>query len=92
MSMGWTAVRKLRDVVTNVRTCLAVEVCCAAQGLDLRADVAVPSEPLRAVHATVRERVPMMAVDREVAEQIAAVDAMLPSLVDVAAAHCGGLR
>jgi histidine ammonia-lyase len=92
VSMGWTAVRKLRDVVTNVRTCLAVEVCCAAQGIDLRADVAEPSEPLRAVHAAVRERVPMMAVDREVAEQIAAVDAMLPSLVDVAAAHCGGLR
>jgi len=85
-------VRKLRDVVANVRTCLAVEMCCAAQGIDLRADVAVPSEPLRAVHATVRERVPVMDVDREVAEQISAVAAMLPSLVDVAAAHCGGLR
>ena len=84
--------RKLRDVVANVRTCLAVEMCCAAQGIDLRADVAVPSEPLRAVHATVRERVPMMDVDREVAEQISAVAAMLPFLVDVVAAHCGGLR
>jgi histidine ammonia-lyase len=92
VSMGWTAVRKLREVVANVRTCLAVEVCCAAQGIDLRADVAEPAEPLRAVHAAVRERVPMMAVDREVAEQISAVDALLPSLVDVAAAHCGGLR
>ncbi|MBO0774452.1 MAG: histidine ammonia-lyase, partial [Actinobacteria bacterium] len=29
VSMGWTAVRKLRDVVANVRTCLAVELCCA---------------------------------------------------------------
>ncbi len=92
VSMGWTAVRKLREVVANVRTCLAVEVCCAAQGIDLRASVAVPSEPLRAVHAAVRERVPMMEVDREVAEQIASVDALLPSLVDVAAARCGGLR
>ncbi len=92
VSMGWTAVRKLRDVVTNVRTCLAVEVCCAAQGIDLRADVAAPSEPLRAVHAAVRERVPVMYVDREVAGQITAVGALLPSLVDVAAAHCGGLR
>jgi histidine ammonia-lyase len=92
VSMGWTAVRKLREVVVNVRTCLAVEVLCAAQGLDLRADVAAPSEPLRAVHAAVRERVPVMLVDREVAEQIANVDALLPSLVDVAAAHCGGLR
>jgi len=92
VSMGWTGVRKLREVVANVRTCLAVEVCCAAQGVDLRADIAVPSEPLRAVHAAIRERVPVMEVDREVSEQIITVDEMLPGLVDVAAAKCGGLR
>jgi histidine ammonia-lyase len=90
--MGWTAVRKLREVVSNVRTCLAVEVCCAAQGIDLRADIAPPSEPLRTVHSAIRERVPMMAVDREVSEQITTVDGLLPDLVDVAAARCGGLR
>jgi histidine ammonia-lyase len=92
VSMGWTAVRKLREVVANVRTCLAVEVCCAAQGIDLRAEIAVPSEPLRAVHAAVRDRVPAMDVDREVSEQIVTVDGLLPGLVDVAAATCGGLR
>jgi histidine ammonia-lyase len=92
VSMGWTAVRKLREVVSNVRTCLAVEVCCAAQGIDLRAEIAPPSEPLRTVHAAIRERVPMMAVDREVSEQITTVDDLLPELVDVAAARCGGLR
>jgi histidine ammonia-lyase len=92
VSMGWTAVRKLREVVVNVRTCLAVEMCCAAQGIDLRADVAMPSEPLRAVHGALRERVPMMNVDREVSGQIASVDELLPALVGVAAAHSGGLR
>jgi histidine ammonia-lyase len=92
VSMGWTAVRKLREVVSNVRTCLAVEVCCAAQGIDLRADIAVPSEPLRAVHAAIRERIAVMNVDREVSEQITSVDDLLPGLVDVAAAKCGGLR
>jgi histidine ammonia-lyase len=92
VSMGWTAVRKLREVVANVRTCLAVEVCCAAQGVDLRTDIAVPSEPLRAVHAAIRERVPVMDVDREVSEQIITVDELLPALVGVAAANCGGLR
>ena len=91
VSMGWTAVRKLREVVANVRTCLAVEVCCAAQGIDLRTDIAAPSEPLRAVHAAIRERVPAMNVDREVSEQITSVDDLLPALVDVAAATCGGL-
>ncbi len=92
VSMGWTGVRKLREVVANVRTCLAVEVCCAAQGVDLRTDIAVPSKPLRAVHAAIRERVPVMEVDREVSEQIITVDELLPGLVDVAAANCGGLR
>jgi histidine ammonia-lyase len=92
VSMGWTAVRKLREVVANVRTCLAVEVCCAAQGIDLRAGVAGPSGPLRAVHAGVRAWVPMMDADREVAEQITTVDGLLPSLVAAAAARCGGLR
>jgi histidine ammonia-lyase len=92
VSMGWTAVRKLREVVANVRTCLAVEVCCGAQGIDLRAEIAVPSEPMRAVHAAVREQVAMMDVDREVSAQIIAVDELLPALVDVAAAKCGGLR
>jgi histidine ammonia-lyase len=92
VSMVWTAVRKLREVVANVRTCLAVEVCCAAQGIDLRAEVAEPSEPSRAVHAAVRARVPMMRVDREVAEQITTVDSLLPALVTTASAHSGALR
>src|SRR5215467_13769344 len=92
VSMGWTAVRKLREVVANVRTCLAVEVCCAAQGIDLRADVAAPSQALGAVHAAVRAEVPMMEVDREVAGQIASVSGLLPALVEVAGARCGGLR
>ena len=92
VSMGWTAVRKLREVVANVRTCLAVEVCCAAQGIDLRAEVAAPSDALGAVHAAVRAAVPVMNVDREVAEQIAIVEELLPTLVEVAGTRCGGLR
>jgi histidine ammonia-lyase len=92
VSMGWTSVRKLREVVSNVRTCLAVEVCCAAQGLDLRADIAAPAAPIQAVLAAIRSRVPRMDVDREVASQLAAVSDMLPELCAAAAASCGGLR
>jgi histidine ammonia-lyase len=92
VSMGWTGVRKLREVVANVRTCLAVEILCSAQGIDLRAEVARPSEPLRTVHAAVRSEVPMMLVDREVAAQIEAVDRLLPTLVGTASAACGPLR
>ena len=32
VSMGWTAVRKLREVVANVRTCLAVEILLRRPG------------------------------------------------------------
>jgi histidine ammonia-lyase len=73
-------VRKLREVVSNVRTVLAVEICCAAQGIDLRASVAAPSEPMRAVHEMVRSVVPRMDVDREVSAQIVAVDELLPEI------------
>jgi histidine ammonia-lyase len=91
VSMGWTAVRKLREVVGHVRACLAVEICCATQGIDLRASIALPSEPLRAVHALVRSHVPRMDTDREVAGQIAAVDALLPDICQVAAQACDSL-
>jgi histidine ammonia-lyase len=88
VSMGWTGVRKLREVVANVRACLAVEICCAIQGIDLRSEIAAPSEPLRAVHALVRSHVPRMDIDREVAAQITAVDALLPEICQVAAQAC----
>jgi histidine ammonia-lyase len=91
VSMGWTSVRKLRDVIVNVRTCLAVEILCAVQGIDLRAAIGAPSGPLAAVRDVVRARVPMMAVDREVSEQIMTVDELLPDICRTAGARCGGL-
>src|SRR4249920_974592 len=92
VSMGWTGVRKLRDVVGNVRACLAVEICCAAQGIDLRADVAEPSVPLKAVHAVVRSAVPRMDIDREVAAQLAAVSDLLPQICETAAGAVPGFQ
>ncbi len=90
--MGWTSVRKLREVVANVRACLAVEILCAAQGIDLRASIAAPAQALGAVHAAVRGRVPRMDVDREVAGQIAAVSELLPELCRTASDAADGLR
>ncbi len=92
VSMGWTAVRKLREVAANVRACLAVEILCAAQGIDLRADIAPPSQASAAAVAAVRARVDRMDVDREVAGQIAAVNVMLPEILAAAEAACAGLR
>jgi histidine ammonia-lyase len=90
--MGWTEVRKLREVAANVRACLAVEILCAAQGIDLRSEIASPSAASAAAHATVRAHVLRMDVDREVAGQIAAVNALIPEICASAAEQCAGLR
>ncbi len=91
VSMGWTSMRKLREVVANVRHVLAVEVLAGAQALDLRADVARPGEASSAVHARVRADVPVMDEDRNVSDQLAAVAAVLDQLVDAAEAAVGVL-
>lgn len=84
VSMGWGAVRKLRTVVRNVRTVLAVEILCAAQAIDLRQAVAHPGPATSAAHRLLRRTVPRMDTDREVAPQIAAVGAALDDLVGAA--------
>jgi histidine ammonia-lyase len=40
VSMGWAAARKLRTVVDNLARILAVELVCAARGIELRAPLA----------------------------------------------------
>jgi histidine ammonia-lyase len=92
VSMGWGAVRKLRTVVRNVRTVLAVELLCAAQALDLREAIATPGPATSAALGVLRRTVPRMDTDREVAPQIAAVDQALADLVAAAASATGGLR
>jgi histidine ammonia-lyase len=91
VSMGWTAVRKLREVITNVRTCLSVEILCATQGIGLRAPIGRPSTPVGIVYDLVRAKVPAMLVDREVSSQITAVERLIPDLCMAAGAACGGL-
>jgi histidine ammonia-lyase len=92
VSMGWTSVRKLREIVANVRTCLAVEMLCAVQGIGLRADIAEPAPAVAAACEVVRSRVPAMYVDREVSEQIMTVEELIPDICLAAGQSCGGLR
>jgi histidine ammonia-lyase len=91
VSMGWHAVRKAGEVLENVSTVLAVELLCAAQAIDLRADTAVPGPAASAVHALIRAHVPSMDVDRQVTPQIEAVRALLPELVAAAEGVAGRL-
>jgi histidine ammonia-lyase len=67
MSMG--AAWKARRVVDNVRNVLAIELMCAAQGLDCRLPLK-PGRKLVAAHAAVRKLVPPLEQDRVLSPDI----------------------
>jgi histidine ammonia-lyase len=70
MAMG--AAWKLRRVVQNVRNVLAIELMCAAQGIDYRAPLK-PGRGVARAHATVRGIVEPLGRDRVLAGDIAAL-------------------
>jgi histidine ammonia-lyase len=76
--MGSVSAKKLRDVVANVRSCLAIEVMTAAAGLDQRKPLR-PSRGVEAALAKVRERVAPMTGDRPLYADIEAVTGLLAS-------------
>jgi histidine ammonia-lyase len=78
VSMGVHAADKLARIVDNVRNVLAIELLCAAQGVDLRGPHK-PSRALQAVMSTLRAKVPMMERDREVHLDIRATRELLDS-------------
>jgi len=72
VSMGMTGALKLRQIAHNLELILAIELLCAAQGLDYR----LPLKPSRAVaeaHATIRSVVPHLDEDRIPAPDIEAI-------------------
>jgi histidine ammonia-lyase len=72
VSMGMTAALKARQVVENVRTCLAVELLVAAQAIDLRAPLR-PAAKVAEAHARLREAVPKLERDRALYRDIETV-------------------
>lgn len=72
VSMGMTAALKARQVVENVRTCLAIELLVAAQAVDLAAPLR-PAARVAEAHARIRAVVPTLDGDRELGRDIAAV-------------------
>ncbi len=88
VSMGVHAADKLARIVDNVRNVLAIELLCAAQGIDLRAPDR-PAAALSAVHDLVRTVVKKLEVDRAVHIDIEALRALLDSgrIVDTVRAH-----
>jgi histidine ammonia-lyase len=76
VSMGATSALKLSLIHDHVRTVLAIELLCAAQGIDLRRPLKTTAL-LEKVHAVIRARVAPMMVDRPIAPDIRAVRAMI---------------
>src|SRR5512138_3940593 len=72
VSMGMTAALKARQVVENVRTCLAIELLVAAQAIDLRAPLR-PAAKVAEAHARIRSAVPHLDEDRELHRDVEAV-------------------
>jgi histidine ammonia-lyase len=89
VSMGATAALKLSMIQDHVRTVLAIELLCAAQGIDLRRPLTT-TKPLEAVHAVIRAKVPAMMEDRPIAPDIAAVRALIDDGSLIAAARGAG--
>lgn len=62
VSMGSISALKLARIVDNVRRVVAVELLCGAQAIDFHRPLA-PGRGTRAVHAAVRESVPVIEKD-----------------------------
>ena len=71
-SMGSIAALKLQSVVKNLGTVLAIELLCAAQGIDFLAPIK-PGKGTGSAHQLIRQRVPHLDEDRNVSEDIAKV-------------------
>ncbi len=89
VSMGSIAALHLQRVLTNSERILAIELICAAQGLDLRRDLSPGLRPGRGVEeaqARVRAVIPRLEHDREPGPDIAAAERLVRegALVDLA--------
>lgn len=91
VSMGATAGRKARAILQNVRRVLAIELLCAAQGLDFRLHEqtfckggeqhtgVAPGPGILAAYRLVREQIPFLDDDRELHSDILKADQILQS-------------
>ena len=77
-SMGSIAARKLQNVVTNAQRVLAIELLCAAQGIDLLRPLRT-SQQLEHVHEQVRQVVSFAEKDRVLSTDIESVYKLIES-------------
>lgn len=78
VSMGTIAARKCRDIVCNAEHVVAIELLCAAQGLDLFTNLK-PGNGTKAAYHTIRKHVSHLDQDRVLADDIATMHALMQS-------------
>jgi histidine ammonia-lyase len=89
VSLGWSACRKLRTAIDNLRAILAIEIVCGARALDLRAPLA-PAPGTGAARDALRAVVPGPGPDRWLAPELeAAVGALREERLTTAVREAG---
>jgi histidine ammonia-lyase len=78
VSMGWGAALKLRTVLDNLTSILAVELIAAARALDMRSPLK-PAPATAAVRDVLRQQVPGPGPDRVVAPELAKAEELIRS-------------
>ena len=93
VSMGWGAALKLRSVLDNVTSILAVELCAAARAQEMRRPLE-PSPATGAVRALLRKQVAGVGPDRVVAPDLAAATELIRSgaVIEAAESEAGSLQ
>ena len=76
VSMGMGSALKLKQILTNAEQILAIELLCAAQGIDFHRPLR-PGRGSRQVMRLIRDRVPRLDQDRPLAPDIERVHALL---------------
>lgn len=90
VSMGTIAGRKARMILNNTRKVFAIELLCAAQGLDFRMyddpssiegqkPSLLPGPALTAVHQFIRQRIPHLSHDRQMSLEIQKAEEIITS-------------
>jgi len=78
VSMGSIAARKTREILRNVELIVAIELLCAAQGIDHRG-ASRAGKGTNAAHSLIRKKVPILKEDRVLSKDIEAIVELIRS-------------
>ena len=76
VSLGWSAARNLRRILTNLSRILAVEAICAGHAIDLRRPL-LPSVGSRAALESLLSKIPAPGADRFLGPDLAAAEELV---------------